>query len=324
VPASLSVIIPTHRPDPLRLQRTLAGLRGQTLHATEWETLLVDNASPTPLRIEDWLAHSPANLRLLSEPRLGLTHARGRGIAEARGEILVFVDDDNVLDRGYLTLVQRLFLNEPALGAVGGPVQPEFETKPAEWVAQFHGLLALRDLGNQPLRANWRGAPPRQYPAMAPIGAGLALRREPALDYLNAIAADSRRAQLDRTGDRLVSGGDNDLVMHILEIGWSVGYEPGLRVLHLIPGGRIETAYLGRLNRAIARSWVSVLALHGIRPWRPVAPASVPFRQARAWFRARAWQGGAAWVQWQGLCGTFEGQADLHASVKATPTSPAS
>lgn len=322
--ASISVIIPTHRPDPVRLQRTLAGLRAQTLPAAEWETLLIDNASPTPLRAEDWVAHGPVNLRLVPEPKLGLTHARARGFAEARGEIFILVDDDNVLDPGYLAAVHRVFWDEPALGALGGPVHPEFETKPASWVTPFHGLLALRDLGPEPQRANWRNQTKRVYPPIAPIGAGLAIRREPALDYLRAIAADPRRMQFDRAGDRLVSGGDNDLVMHTLEIGWSIGYEPRLRVLHLIPSGRLEADYLGRLNRAIARSWVGVLALHGIRPWRPVAPASVPFRQARAWFRSGAWQGGAAWIQWQGLCGTFEGQADLHSAGKSARKSPAS
>ena len=54
-----------------------------------------------------------------------------------------------------------------------------------------------------------------------------------------------------------------------------------------------------------------VLALHGIVLWPPVARGSVPLRQARAWWRTRAWSGPAEWIRWQGRCGQFEGQADI-------------
>ena len=112
-----------------------------------------------------------------------------------------------------------------------------------------------------------------------------------------------------------MSGGDNDLVMTILETGLAVSYLPNLQLTHIIPSGRMQRAYLGTLNRAIARSWVRVLAIHGIRPWLPVAKSTVPLRQTKSWFRTRAWNRPASWIRWQGACGHFEGLADLNDTI---------
>jgi len=312
--------VPTHNPDVGRLRRTLAGLRTQTLPADEWETLVIDNASSPALAWADVGPDLPSNLRLIAEPALGLSPARSRGFREAQGEIIVLVDDDNVLDAPYLANVVRHFAADAGLGALGGIVRPEFEGPPPPWLAPFHGLLALRDLGPVPQRAHWRGGAPRQYPPCSPIGAGLAIRRAIALAYAAALAADPARRQLDRTGRQLVSGGDNDLVMHVLEAGWTIGYEPDLALTHLIPGRRMERSYLGALNRAIARSWVRVLALHGIQPWAPIPPFTLSLRRGRAWWRARAWRDDASWVTWQGWCGTLEGQSDLRRNPARVPS----
>jgi hypothetical protein len=139
----------------------------------------------------------------------------------------------------------------------------------------------------------------------------MALRREAASAYVTALDRHPERRGFDRTGSRLVSGGDNDLVMAVLESGWAVAYRPELSLRHLIPPRRSEVDYLGELNRAIARSWVRILALHDIKLWPPIAPRTVALRQARAWLRTRAWRGPAEWIRWQGRCGMFEGQADI-------------
>jgi glycosyltransferase involved in cell wall biosynthesis len=307
----LSVIIPAHNPDPGRLARTLAALRGQTLPASSWETVLVDNASSIPLCAATWAGQAPENCRIVREDRLGLTAARLRGFAEGTGELFILVDDDNVLAPDYLAAAAARFAADPLLGAAGGPSRPEFAAEPPAWTREFDGLLALRDLGPEPRWASWQDPAPRQYPECAPIGAGMVLRRSAAEAYARAAAQDPRRRAFDRAGTRLTSGGDNDLVLTVLGAGLAVAYFPELSLLHLIPPARSRRDYLGALNRAIARSWVGVLALHGIIIWPAVARRSVPLRQARAWLRARAWQQPAAWVRWQGWCGTFDGQADL-------------
>lgn len=313
MPLSLSVILCTRDPHAGRLARTLAGLGSQTLPSERWELLLVDNGSSPALRHGSLPAPGPSlpNLRVVPEPAPGLTPARLRGIAEARGEVLVFVDDDNVLSPAYLAAALAAFEASPALAAAGGPVRPEFEAAPPAWTGEFHGLLALHDHGPAPLVA--RGAADARWPDFAPVGAGLCLRRAAACDYAAALRRDPARAALDRRAGQLTSGGDNDIVFTALRAGGDVAYLPELALAHLIPASRLEPDYLARLNRAIQRSWVRVLALHGACPWKPIPRWTLPLRALRARLRARPWRGPAERVRCAGWLGRLEGQADLAA-----------
>lgn len=289
----------------MRLARTLAGLAAQTLPATEWESVLVDNASAPPVAAS--AAGSPASLRIVREPQLGLTNARRRGLREARGEFIVLVDDDNVLAPGYLADVLRIFAAHPKVGALGGKSLPEFATPPPAWMAEFHALLALRDLGPAPLLSTGlrpAGAKINVYPDFAPIGAGMALRRAAIGPWL----AQDASSLTDRRGAELTSGGDNDIVLSIMQAGWEVGYFPELVLTHLIPAGRLEASYLARLNRGIQKSWMQVLTRHDANPWPPLSAAGARLRQAKAWGAHRAWSSPAAHIRWQGACGHFEGR----------------
>lgn len=310
----LSIIIPTHNPHPGRLRRTLAALRVQSLPSVRWECVLVDNASEPAVVPADWATHGPANLRFVAEPAVGLSHARRRGLLEAQGDLLVLVDDDNELAPDYLANVLELFAAHPRVGVLGGRSLPEFETPPPDWVREFDGLLACRDLGFKPLLSSGlcNSATGRnEYPLFAPIGAGMALRRAAAQAWLDQAGHTTLP---DRQGASLSSGGDNDIVLCAMRAGWEVGYFPSLRLTHLIPAARTTREYLGRLNRGIQQSWMQVLTRHDANPWPPIPTWTVPLRCAKAWFAHRAWSSDAAWVRWQGACGHFEGRSVMSAA----------
>lgn len=304
----ITVILPTHNPHPGRLERTLRALRAQSLPVADWETVLVDNASAPGLTLAGWSEHGPANLRLVSEPETGLSHARRRGFLSGIGEIFVLVDDDNELAPDYLAETQRLFAAHPRVGALGGRSSPEFAQAPESWAREFDGLIACRDLGAAPLISCGLRNPAtgrNDYPMFAPIGAGMALRRAAAQSWLEQ---GGQAALPDRRGRDLSSSGDNDIVLAAMAAGWESAYFPTLRLTHLIPAARTTRDYLGRLNRGIQGSWMRVLTKHAANPWPPVAAWSVPLRQAKAWFEYRAWSSPAASVRWQGACGHFEGR----------------
>jgi glycosyltransferase involved in cell wall biosynthesis len=299
----LTVIICGHNPHPGRLARTLDGLHAQTLPATRWDCVLVDNASAPPLAAP---AGAPANLRVVREPLPGLSHARRRGLRETAAPLCVFADDDNVLAPDYLASALALAAAHPRAGAFGGRSLPEFETPPPEWAREFFDLLALRAPGPAALVAPAQ-TPPREYPRCAPIGAGMVLRREAASAWLDVPAS----GLTDRRGGELTSGGDNDIVLTVFSAGWDVAYFPELALTHLIPAARLDPAYLARLNRAIQKSWVQVLARHGLRPWPPIPAWTLPLRRLKAWLAHRAWSSPSARIRWQGVCGRFEGQAAI-------------
>jgi len=311
--SSITVIICTHNPRQEYLDRVLQSLKSQTLMMQEWELLLIDNASQTLLASEIDLSWHP-NARHVREETLGLTAARLCGIREASNDILVFVDDDNVLDINYLGNTLEILERNSRLGAIGGKSIPEFEIEPEDWVEQFSTCLALRDLGKESkiyFRQNQINTQTNDYPDFAPIGAGLVIQKEVATAYAKIVSQDSSRLALGRTGKRLVSGEDNDIVLTLLEAGWGVGYFPQLQLTHLISASRLTKEYLARLNYASSRSWVQVLDCHNIRPWKPIPRWSVLPRQLKSFFGYKAWKSQSNFIRWRGACGIFEGLARL-------------
>ncbi len=173
----VSVIICCHNPRPDYLQRTLEALRNQTLPQSQWELLLVDNASNVQLASTWDLTWHP-NARHLLEGTPGLTSARECGIREANAELLVFVDDDNVLDPGYLAEATRIAREWPLLGVWGsGSLLPEFEREPSEHLKPYLKTLALRNV-TEPRWSNVFSCADA-----SPCGAGLCLRPDVAHAY---------------------------------------------------------------------------------------------------------------------------------------------
>jgi len=249
----LSVLLCTHNPRRDYLAATMEGLRAQTLPVTEWEFLLIDNASAAGREPEADLSWHPG-ARFIREETLGLTPARLRGIREARGELLVFVDDDNVLDPDYLETALRIARDRPFLGSWSGQCRPVFEETPPEWTRRYWGNLVIREF-DQDL---WSNLP--RLPETMPCGAGLCVRKEVARFYLGLHETGQRSFQFDRTGDSLVSGGDNDLAACACDLGMGVGLVATLKLQHLIPPERLTVDYLARLAEGI--SFSSVLLDH--------------------------------------------------------------
>ncbi len=245
---TLSVIICAHNPRRDYLERVLAALRRQTLPAAQWELLLVDNASDPPLQRSVDLAWHP-HARCVREEQLGLTAARLCGIAEARGELLVFVDDDNVLDDDYLQQAETIRTSYPFLGAWGGSSIGEFETEPERWLEPYLPAVCLRKVDTE----RWAFDPGKIGPF--PAGAGLCIRSNVAAFYGREIATQPNRVLLGRRGDGLMACEDVDMVLSCVDLGFGYGLFPQLTLKHLIPARRTTSAYLQKLHYAHAYSW---------------------------------------------------------------------
>lgn len=307
----ITVFIPTHNPDRNRLLSTLEGLKNQSLAYDQWELLIIDNASTNKVLDQIDLSWHPL-ARVISEYKLGLTWARLRGFTEARGSIAVLVDDDNILENHYLAYTVELFNTYPKIGAIGGKSLPRFDVKPSAWVANFWGSLALRDLGNEAIISDLTIEEKITYPDYAPIGAGMAIRKEALQSYVFKILSMQEGAIIsDRKGTSLSSGGDNDIILTILFDQWEVAYFPQLQLEHIIPEGRTTKAYLAKMNHNASKSWIALLNAHGICPWSKIEKWTVPIRKIKAYFACRAWRSETSYIRWKGACGMFEGQADL-------------
>src|ERR1700687_841624 len=117
----LSVIICTYNPRPDYLRRTLNALKAQSLPRHRWELLLIDNASDIRLA-NHWDLSWHGRARHVREDDLGVTPARLRGIRESLGELLVFVDDDNLLARDFLERAVVTARRNPNVAVFGAGV----------------------------------------------------------------------------------------------------------------------------------------------------------------------------------------------------------
>ena len=239
----LSIITCAHNPRPDYLRRVIEALKHQTLAKDRWEYLLIDNASQQPLATQVDLSWHP-NARLIREEKLGLTHARLRGISESTGNSLVFVDDDNVLDADYLAEVIGIAGQWPMIGAFSGQVRPQFEETPPEWTRRYWRRLAINEFEHD----SWSNISCLEQ--TTPNGAGLCVRRRVASEYVAYHANGKRKVVLDRMGSSLLSAGDLDLAATACDLGLGNGLFASLKLTHLIPKERLTEHYLLNLLEA--------------------------------------------------------------------------
>ena len=250
----LSVIICTHNPRPEYLKRVLEALEVQSLSKERWELLLIDNASTKPLA-EKWSFFSHPNAFHIREEILGLTEARLRGMKEAKGEYLLFVDDDNLLNSEYLAHALIILNSMPWLGAIGGQILPEYEIPPPEWLPLYERVLAIRRVD----KARWSNAIDDWQ--SQPWGAGMVVRKSVCDRYRFNLEKLPCRKQLGRIGTSLISGEDIDIVLTALELSLGFGVFPEMQVTHLIPKRRMTEEYICQIARGLVASnlWLAFL-----------------------------------------------------------------
>jgi glycosyltransferase involved in cell wall biosynthesis len=254
----VSVIICSHNPKPDYLRRTLDALRAQTLSNDRWELLLVDNASEAPL--ESTLISWHPNGRCVIESQPGLAAARRRGIHEASGGLLVFVDDDNLLDPSYLSEALSISRDWVRLGAFGsGDIVPEYEVEPQGHLSKYTQFLSLR----QNDKDVWSNVIPTA--SATPWGAGLCVRAEVARAYCEF--SDRSSFNADRKGTGLANrffrpvvhlpcgGQDMEIGYFGCSLGLGMGNFIRLRLTHLIRKERVREEYLLRMVEGQELAW---------------------------------------------------------------------
>jgi len=152
-----SVIIPTHG-RPMAVKAAIRSLLAVKPRELGTEILVVDNNSDASLSAGLRQACEAAGdpVRYVAEPSPGQSAARHRGAFEARGEILVYVDDDVQVSSGWLESFLKAF-DDKGVGIAGGPSIPVFRSSVPGWVWDFFqptpyggwmcGWLSLLDIG---------------------------------------------------------------------------------------------------------------------------------------------------------------------------------
>lgn len=252
----VSIVIATYNRCAL-LARTLDALAGQRWPRDGFEVVVADNGSTdgtdTMLASRAARNSGPA-LRYLRVGQPGKSNAVNAALAIARGDILLFTDDDVVAEPLW---IERMVgaLDDTGADFAAGRIVPQWETPPPRWLSpSLYGVLAIPDNGAK------RVAISRDANHIMPIGASMALRRS-VVDRIGGLRADL--GKLDGT---LRTGEDHELFLRMLHAGYRGVYEPDAVVHHWVPRSRLDRRYF--------RQWLYQNGQDVARLERVYAPAT--------------------------------------------------
>ncbi len=231
------------------LDRMLAALAFQSqAKDIVWSVLVVDNGSTdaTARVVESWRARgSIPGLRSLFETERGLTPARLRGVRETDAEWIAFVDDDNLLATDWIAGVGQAVAARPEAGGFGGRVIIDWISPCPDYLKNFGWCFAEQDHGAEMCELDNL------------TGAGMVLRRE----ALEASGWVQRPLLADRIGERLISGGDVEMVQRIRGAGYQLWYAPQCILWHRIPAERTTRRYMLLMNYGLGKGAAAINAL---------------------------------------------------------------
>ncbi len=262
-----------NRAEPLRL--TLDSLVAMKVPTDlTWEIVIVNNNSTdqTDEVISEYVGRLP--LRREFEPRPGKSNALNRAIDVAKGDYIVWIDDDVLADAGLLMAYAEAFRRWPEAAVFGGRITPRYELPVAKWVLESEEVLggpyAIRDFGDRfrPLSADDEDH--------FPYGANWAIRaiEQRALRY---------NPELGPVPNRIRNQEETDLIRRLLGSGATGYWIPGAMVEHCIGQDRQTVRYVA----AYYESWGETLAF---RNAAATAEASFWFGvPRRIWPRLLGW-----------------------------------
>ena len=215
-----------------RLARTLETLAHLHSPRQPWEMLVIDNgstdATPALLARNEWRP-AGVEVRVVREDRLGLSNARNRALREARGEYLLFMDDDETPDAEWLCAYERA-MEEFRPDALGGRIEVFFEdgARPRWLQDELLGFLGKLDHGE----ARWLEAPD------TPIFGGNFAFRRGVFDTIGDFDA-----RLGRMGKANIGGEDTEIYRRLLQHGCKVRWVPQAVIQHRIQTPKLRRGY---------------------------------------------------------------------------------
>lgn len=247
----LSLIIATYNRAE-QLMVTLGSVATQSANASMWECIVVDNnsADNTKERVNAFIGeHTKLNIRYCFEPQQGLSHARNRGIAEATGDIIAFIDDDERIVPEFIKAYIKLFDEHPEAMAAGGKIIAEYPTGRPRWMSHY----TERPIANPMDFGDYIAPFPK---GRIPGGGNMALRRE----VFTTVGVFN--TSLGRTGKKLIGGEENDLFERIASKGMKCYYVPRAVMYHIIPAEKLTDDYFVRLCYNIGLSQHTRAEIH--------------------------------------------------------------
>ncbi|GAB4425094.1 MAG: glycosyltransferase family 2 protein [Chloroflexi bacterium OHK40] len=135
----VSVVVPTYN-RLAQLKRTLAGLERQQFPREQFEVVVVSDGSTDGTDAYLRELRTPYELRFVAQPNTGPASARNTAIRNARGDYILFIDDDIVAAPHLIAEHMRLHHAEQNLVVLGPMLSPD-DYRLSSWVAWEQAML---------------------------------------------------------------------------------------------------------------------------------------------------------------------------------------
>jgi GT2 family glycosyltransferase len=273
-----SVVVPTNFARPAELRRCLKTLA--ELDHPDYEVIVVDNrpADAPPADLE--------GVRVVREPRPGISAARNRGISVATGEIIAFTDDDVQVQPGWLSAIGGRFARQPHVSVVTGLVVPlELETQAQIFFEQSgsgqdrgYAPLTFERAGRFRVRRRDQRAATDEVRSLYltgefGFGANMAFRTA-------VLQASGGFDEALGVGTATRGGEDLAMFVELLTAGHQIGYEPAAIIEHQ---HRATMADLDRQIYGYGLGFTAMLTAVALRdPWHLLGLAAI----VPAWLRS--------------------------------------
>ncbi|MFT5522764.1 MAG: glycosyltransferase involved in cell wall biosynthesis [Pirellulaceae bacterium] len=198
--------------------------RQETNNELTYEIVVVDNASSDDTQdvLERLALESPVPFRVALETSQGVAFARNRGIDEARGEWIYYIDDDEIASSDCVRNM-FLFAREKSIRVVGGGVEVQLpDSCPPENRAVYQLLLSHTKTDTQPFRLHSKRG----------TGTGNLMLHRSVFDEIGVF--DESLAQASE---------DSNLMHRIYDAEIEGWFTPSSTVYHLVDDYRISPAY---------------------------------------------------------------------------------
>lgn len=235
---TISVIVCSYNPKPDFFNQVLNSLQAQTIPCNQWELVIIDNGSATPIEDQFDFSWHP-NVKHVIEANLGVSIARARGIREAKGALLVMVDDDGPLFPNYIEEALRIIEKYPQIGCFGGNQLSITNVQAPKKYHPYLEMIGYRRVNKARLSNMYRWD-------TTPAGAGMVTRAAVAALYADAVFNRKQHAALGRRGNSLMSSQDIDLAYNAIDLGYMNGVFPELKIYHLSIEEHLNDDYLIR------------------------------------------------------------------------------
>ena len=226
------------------LQQTLQSVVEQDFPSEKFEIVVVDNNSPDRTEAVAFSfrdQYKNLTLRYFKELQQGISYGRNRGVSEAFGEYIVFLDDDETVEPVFLKNLDDFYSEYKEASLTAGPVIPVFETTPPDWLSTFTMRLitGAYDKGKE-----IKVVGPKDYP-----GTGHATFKKELFVKYGGFNTD-----LGRKGSSLLGAEDKDFFFRLIQNGVKCYYVPGAAIYHHIPASKLTEDFFDRLTYSIGVS----------------------------------------------------------------------